>query len=517
MKEQSQYLDEYLAQFEVVAEPFVNSEAPYVQEYLNNTHNTFSNETDSDVDTSGYKENDPIKLNEWHQGLNETLDSVSETTDKTAYYLQKYFPGQTNGDTRFESANHQELLTDDLKQNNMHTQFENEIIFDQFSPGFSLDESEEYVQDLSKALRLNRQYALSLGWDQHLLQINDLLLPFSGLQNISLGEEAFAHALAGWQQQQGFSAANADGILGPTTWRTMQPFLAGTVVSTPTPPSVSVSSGSQNIQFEWNNSPNIQNRYPVLQNYETIRNKVAGWGVPDPFTYIDTALTEWNANTVAQRHFDHNFDADSRRSYLNLKRLYLLKGISNPANYFATNIVSATFFNKTTPAHVDLKRILDIAQRNLTAAGNSFTFNSAWSFVPRTFNADINKLSNHALGKALDINPDTNPHIVSKNEITVINAVCNSILPNGLLSERNPDTLRNASTHFQLTFSDAWLSNQTQVIKNAAAANRNNLNKYANKGFLTLPAALIRGLQSAGLNWGGSWRSSKDFMHFELP
>jgi len=72
--------------------------------------------------------------------------------------------------------------------------------------------------------------ASKLGWDQYYDQINDLPLPFSGLKNISLGEEAFAQAVADWQQQQGLTA---DGIIGPHTWAKMKPML--TMISNPQP------------------------------------------------------------------------------------------------------------------------------------------------------------------------------------------------------------------------------------------------------------------------------------------
>lgn len=86
-------------------------------------------------------------------------------------------------------------------------------------------ENEELIKDLSAAVRLNRKYAASLGWDQYVLQINDLLLPYSGMSNVSLGEEALAQAVEAWQLQQGFSSANADGVIGPNTWARMKPLL----------------------------------------------------------------------------------------------------------------------------------------------------------------------------------------------------------------------------------------------------------------------------------------------------
>lgn len=88
-----------------------------------------------------------------------------------------------------------------------------------------LYETDELVKDWSYAIRQNHNYGNKLGWAQFYDQINDLILPFSGLQNASLGEEAFAQAVASWQQAQGFSEKDSDGIIGPMTWKAMQSFI----------------------------------------------------------------------------------------------------------------------------------------------------------------------------------------------------------------------------------------------------------------------------------------------------
>ncbi|GAB3510805.1 hypothetical protein GCM10027341_49650 [Spirosoma knui] len=71
------------------------------------------------------------------------------------------------------------------------------------------------AQKESKRVLQNRTYANTLGWGTYLNQINDFLLPYSGLSNVSLGEKAFAEALAVWQRSKGLQD---DGILGPNTW-----------------------------------------------------------------------------------------------------------------------------------------------------------------------------------------------------------------------------------------------------------------------------------------------------------
>jgi peptidoglycan hydrolase-like protein with peptidoglycan-binding domain len=89
-------------------------------------------------------------------------------------------------------------------------------------PGDHEVEDEDIITDMGKAVRLNRYYANTLGWDQYHDQINNLLLPFSGQENVSLGEESFAQAAAQWQMQNGLSA---DGVIGPGTWSRMKPAL----------------------------------------------------------------------------------------------------------------------------------------------------------------------------------------------------------------------------------------------------------------------------------------------------
>ncbi|MDQ6477265.1 hypothetical protein [Dyadobacter sp. LHD-138] len=90
------------------------------------------------------------------------------------------------------------------------------------------------LRDWTKAITLNHRYASALGWGQYFEQINDLLLPFSGAENVSLGDEAFAEAVTAWQTRQGFSGGSADGVIGPNTWARIRPLL--TVQNSPVSP-----------------------------------------------------------------------------------------------------------------------------------------------------------------------------------------------------------------------------------------------------------------------------------------
>jgi len=104
-----------------------------------------------------------------------------------------------------------------------------------------LNEEEITSIDLNKAIAMNKHYGQQLGWIQFYDQINVKLLPLSGLQNVSLGEEDFARALSLWQKRQGFASTDCDGILGPMTWRVMQSMI---VTGTAPAPSVTVLSSA---------------------------------------------------------------------------------------------------------------------------------------------------------------------------------------------------------------------------------------------------------------------------------
>lgn len=81
----------------------------------------------------------------------------------------------------------------------------------------------------------------------------------------------------------------------------------------------------------------------------------------------------------------------------------------------------------------------------------------------------------------------------------------------------NPDIIRRASDHFKTNFNQAWIDAQTQpALIEAIKTRRTKLNKYAANGFMDLPTALIRALQKEGLGWGGAWKTSKNYMHFEI-
>jgi len=91
------------------------------------------------------------------------------------------------------------------------------------------------TQSMDKAVKANRYYGQQLGWQTYVDKINDFLLPYSGLSNVSLGEEAFAAALSKWQKTKGMTA---DGILGPQSWKLIKALILTSKPATTGKPAV---------------------------------------------------------------------------------------------------------------------------------------------------------------------------------------------------------------------------------------------------------------------------------------
>jgi peptidoglycan hydrolase-like protein with peptidoglycan-binding domain len=100
---------------------------------------------------------------------------------------------------------------------------------DQPWSGAAIGRSAAAPIDLDRAVRLNRGYAQSLGWQPEFDRIVALL----GFTNYTPDERNFAETVARWQQSRGLPV---DGVVGPTTWSVMRAALGA--VRTPTRPTV---------------------------------------------------------------------------------------------------------------------------------------------------------------------------------------------------------------------------------------------------------------------------------------
>ncbi|WP_152042506.1 M15 family metallopeptidase [Salinigranum salinum] len=226
---------------------------------------------------------------------------------------------------------------------------------------------------------------------------------------------------------------------------------------------------------------------------------------------------EWEAHPSIHHHFHDGFE-----SYRELRPHYQQHGIQNPAQYLDTVIVPTTFLGHESPVHHDLADALSDAESTLQ--DDPPAIDRFWGFVPRlTATGD---LSDHALGQAVDIDSETNPHIRNSHDIRVIGAVTGVDLG----QPQDAQTMRTASERFQSDFGDAWVQQKRDELATADGQERAELDQllasverrratldtYAQEGFLNLEQALIDALTDAGFEWGGQWRREKDFMHFTL-
>lgn len=238
---------------------------------------------------------------------------------------------------------------------------------------------------------------------------------------------------------------------------------------------------------------------------------------------------DWAAHPAQQHHFRGTGrpSGTPRQRYDVLAPLYEAHGIPRPMVYLATSITAARFFGFSTPAHVDLAAALRTAEATLRAGGvTTAPVTKVWALNPRTTSAG--GWSNHTDGRAVDIDPGTNPHLTSRAQRHVIGLVTGTDMEAGgqgcVAMKNSSDTcgaaaerrLR-AGQQRQVKRRKAELARKTRVLeKKRTARDRYPLRTYGAQGFLNLPEELVDALTGAGLRWGGNWSGAKDFMHFNL-
>ncbi len=164
---------------------------------------------------------------------------------------------------------------------------------------------------------------------------------------------------------------------------------------------------------------------------------------------------DWAAYPAQQRHFQGKGrpTGTPRQRYDVLAPLYKAHGIPRPMVYLATSITTARFFGFSTPAHVDLAAALRTAEATLRAGGvTAAPVTKVWALNPRTTSAG--SWSNHADGRAVDIDPGSNPHLTSKAQRRIISLVTGTDMDAG---SQGYDAMKNASNTFRMLYNPAGL------------------------------------------------------------
>lgn len=192
---------------------------------------------------------------------------------------------------------------------------------------------------------------------------------------------------------------------------------------------------------------------------------------PKPKTDEQQWEDDWNDPAWTDKH--HYFKGDDRPKgsekyrYDVLCPLYRTQGIKRPLKYVAEEIVDSDFFGHGTPMHSDLQKALKTAEKTLNKAGvTDAPFIKCWAFNPRTQTGG--QWSNHADGKAIDIDEGTNPRLLDKGNRAVISA-----LTDMNISAANPgagegldsyDAGRQASSRFQDRYNEGGLAARVEEL-----------------------------------------------------
>ena len=166
--------------------------------------------------------------------------------------------------------------------------------------------------------------------------------------------------------------------------------------------------------------------------------------------------------------------------------------------------------NKPICVHKDLRDKLKQVSDDL--AGTSFDFMGG--FCARMI-AGTSTLSNHSTGRAVDFQYPTNPHFKTKEMLAVNDLLEREVWKVGTASDHV--TMWQASRDFVAQFPPPELFNPDEYpLSSKFVPAYADLLPFSTEGFLTLPIELVQAMERAGFEWGGYWKNSRDFMHFDF-
>ncbi len=258
-------------------------------------------------------------------------------------------------------------------------------------------------------------------------------------------------------------------------------------------------------------------------------------------TYQATSVPDVRGDWEALRNkalFDNDFE-----KFQSLYDSFIRKYGVTPSTHYndpKETPTKMTFMGTRQKAHPMFREILQRVEQTLKQSeGNSVALLQVRKI------ANSSNLSNHATGNAVDIDAENNPHIRQPERIELIQSVTGINLGQALTREK----LREANILFREGFNDAWVDSQRRKLKQLRSAlngaakgsgsevqvlrreekqlaglvktvdrDRKLLTQWSKEGFFNLSDSLIDAFLKADPDvvWGGEYRTSKDFMHFEL-
>lgn len=151
---------------------------------------------------------------------------------------------------------------------------------------------------------------------------------------------------------------------------------------------------------------------------------------------------------------------DPRERYDVLAPLYKAHGIARPMAYLDAFITTAKFYGFSTPAHADLAAALAKAEAILRQKGvEEAPVKKVWALNARTTSSG--RWSNHADGRAVDIDPAGNPHITSRKERRLISLMTGTDFDAG---DQGYDAMKSASGAFTAAYNPAGMRERIREL-----------------------------------------------------
>jgi D-alanyl-D-alanine carboxypeptidase len=190
-----------------------------------------------------------------------------------------------------------------------------------------------------------------------------------------------------------------------------------------------------------------------------------------------TDAEQWEADWTAHPGLHSYFAGGGRPAgsdhdrYLALAPLYKAHGIPRPILYMGSSITTASFYSFSTPAHNDLAAKLKTAENTLTGKGHATApVVSVWALNARTTSAG--GWSNHADGRAVDMDPDNNPHLIDKNERKMIGLVAGTDME---AASPGYDAMKGASDRFKADYNATGMTRRITELKAVETAKKTEL------------------------------------------
>ncbi len=184
---------------------------------------------------------------------------------------------------------------------------------------------------------------------------------------------------------------------------------------------------------------------------------------------------DWNDDTFKQvrKYFDGSTrpNLSGKARYLHFCQLYKDKGVTTrPLPYLASMLPAPFYHYPNAKGHPSLVSALKTAETALkTKYPTAPVKQMPWALEVRT--TSTGSWSNHAAGKAIDFDPDTNPHLDNAAHRKVISTLTGLDMekdnPGESMSLDSYDALKLASDRFKASYNEAGMTKRIEELKPA--------------------------------------------------